>query len=423
MGAQFMNIPSRPFLASAFAFVFAFTGLVPAGAEENWPRFRGPLGTGHSTETALPEKWDASGVAWRVALPGRGQSSPVNWGRKLFLTSAEPDGKTRYVFAIDTEDGNLLWTRKIEAPHVEATHRMNSHATASCATDGEVVVAFFGPGGLHGWDLDGKPLWSRTDLGTFPGTWGVGASPVIDGDLVIQNCDAEGASYLIAVHRKTGETVWKRDRRESPKGGWSTPILIDVAEPARRELVLNGEFGVHAYDPATGEELWFCEAPTGRGEPVPDYAHGLLYVLCGKPGDTYVVKPGGSGDVTATHRLWRARRQGGRDLPSPVVVGDVLFTCSMSGIATCYDARDGAVLGESVRLDAPVSASPVVANGLVYLQAENGDVLVVRPSETLEVVSRNSCGATEGEIFRATPAPIGGEWFLRSDRALYRVSF
>jgi outer membrane protein assembly factor BamB len=393
----------------------------PLRAEEHWPRFRGPLGTGHSTEAGLPTNWTPEDVAWRIALPGRGQSSPVNWGGTLFLTSAEESGATRQIFAIRASDGNLLWTRKVTVSQPEAIHQMNSHATPTCATDGEVVVAFFGPGGLHAWDLQGNPLWSRADLGTFPGDWGIGASPILDGDLVIQNCDAEGPSYLLAVHRRTGETVWKTPRRDSPKGGWSTPILIDVPEPKRRELVLNGEFGVQAYDPATGRELWFCAAPTGRGEPVPEYAHGLLHVLCGKPGNTYVVRPGGDGDVSATHLVRSMRRQGGRDLPSPAVVGNVFFACSMSGIASCYDATTGDLLGEPVRLDAAVSGSPLVAGGLVYLLAESGEVLVLRPGNPLQIVSRNRLGTQEGEIFRSSPAPIGGALYFRSDRALYRV--
>jgi len=400
-------------------------GLIAAGgldltrAEENWPLFRGPQGNGHSSETNLPVKWDAGTVKWKVGLPGKGQSSPVNWGNKLFLTSGSEDGKMRQVFAIDSASGDLLWTAKVEVAKPETPHQMNSFATATCATDGEVVVAFFGPGGLHAWDLDGKPLWSRTDIGGFPGDWGVGASPIIDGDLVIQNCDAEGPSSLLAVNRKTGVTVWNTPRKDAPKGGWSTPVIIETA--GHRELILNGEFGVQGYDPATGKDLWFCAAPTGRGEPVPEYANGLLYVVCGKPGDTYVVKPGGTGDVTKTHLVRTSKRQGGRDLPSPAVVGDYLFISSMSGIASCYDAKSGAMLGEPIRLNAATSGSPLVANGLIYLQAENGDVIILRPGKALEIVARNSVGSGTEEVFRASPAPIGGALYLRSTHALYRI--
>jgi len=335
------------------------------------------------------------------------------------LTSGSEDGTLRQVFAVDTANGNLLWTAKVNVAKPETPHAMNTFATATCATDGEVVVAFFGPGGLHAWDLDGKPLWSRTDLGGFPGPWGVGASPVIDGELVIQNCDAEGPSTLLAVNRKTGATVWSSPRKDTPNGGWSTPIIIEAA--GHRELVLNGEFGVQGYDPATGKELWFCAAFNGRGEPVPEFANGLLYVVSGKPGDTFVVQPGGSGDVdqdppvaqlqaAGRPRSFVARR--GRRLPLRLqhVRHRVLL-----------QRRNRRDVREPTRLNAAISASPLVANGLIYLQAENGEVLVLRPGKTLEIVARNSVGAGAGEIFRASPAPIGGALYLRSTTSLYRI--
>ena len=386
-------------------------------AEDNWPRFRGEEGRGHSTATGMPEKWDASGVVWKATLKGEGESSVINWGDRLFVTSATDQGKTRWVHCLDRATGKILWEKSVPCAAPEATHKMNSWATPTCATDGQHVYAFFGPGGLHCFDLDGNLKWSK-DLGAFPGDWGVGASPILVGDVVIQNCDAEGPSTLIALNKATGETVWNTKRTDSPKGGWSTPIVIDVE--GHQELVLNGEFGVNAYDPKTGKDLWFCEAFTGRGSPVPDYAHGLLYVVNGKPGNTYVVKPGGSGDVTKTHRLWDARRQGGRDLPSPAVVGDYLLISSMSGILTTYDAKTGEAFFTE-RLDAPISAAPVVAEGLVYFQMENGEVIVVKPGKTLEIVSRNSLGSSDDEIFRASLAPIQGQWFARSQNTVYCI--
>ena len=240
---------------------------------------------------------------------------------------------------------------------------------------------------------------------------------------VIQNCDAEGDSRLVAVDIATGNIVWETPREPKPKGGWNTPSIIE--HEGKRELIVNGEFGVRGYDTSTGKELWFCEGFTGRGEPVPEYAHGKLYVVNGKPGDAYCVKPGGDGNVTATHRLWNAPRKGGRDLPSPSVVGDILFIVSMSGIATTYDAETGAVhfsdrLGESME----VAAAPLVANGLLYFQTvAGGDVVVVRPGKTLDVVSVNHLGENaKGEVFRAVPVPLGDRILLRSGRTLYCVA-
>lgn len=398
-------------------FLAALGGTSALVAEENWTRFRGPDGMGQSTETALPQKWDATAISWKTTLKGEGQSSVVNWGDKLFVTSATDAGKTRWVHCLDRKTGKILWEQSVACAAPESTHKMNSWATGTCVTDGERVIAFFGPAGLHCYDLDGKHQWSH-ELGAFPGDWGVGASPVIDGDLVYQNCDTEGPSSLIALNKKTGQPVWTAKRTDAPKGGWSTPVLIDAG--GRRELVLNGEFGVNAYDPATGKDLWFCKAPTGRGEPMPVYAHGQLYVVNGKPGNMYVVKPGGDGDVSTTHRAWEARRQGGRDLPSPAVVGDYVLVSSMSGILTTYDAKTGEILFTE-RLDAPSSAAPVVAAGLVYFQMENGEVIVVKPGKTLEVVSRNSLGTSDEEIFRASLAPIQGQWFSRSQNTIYCI--
>ncbi len=206
---------------------------------------------------------------------------------------------------------------------------------------------------------------------------------------------------------------------EKPRGGWSTPILID--HEGREELVLNGEFGVRGYDPKSGKELWFCKGFNGRGTPVPDFANGLLYVVNGKPGDCYAVAPGGSGDVTDSRMKFHAKRRGGRDLASPVVVGDYLFVTSMSGVATLYDANSGDPVWEE-RLEGDFAGSPLVANGLIYLQTvSGGETLVIKPGDELEIVSRNSLGTDKQEIFRATLAPIKGQLFARSSSVLYCI--
>ncbi|MDF1738214.1 MAG: PQQ-binding-like beta-propeller repeat protein [Verrucomicrobiales bacterium] len=400
---------------------------IPALAETNWSQFRGPNGLGHSEASGLPQKWDASNVLWKTHLKGSGQSSAVNWGDRIFITSASDDGSERYVMGISATDGSIVWEKTIKSGNPEDAHAMNSRATPSCATDGEHVVAFFGPAGIHCFDLDGEKQWS-VDLGIFAGSWGIAASPVIYKDTVIQNCDSMGVSRLVALSLKDGSVVWDTPREEKPRGGWSTPILIDL--DGRKEMVLNGEFGVRGYDPDSGKELWFCKGFNGRGAPVPDYADGKLYVVNGKPGDTYCVKPGGEGDVTATHMLWHASRKGGRDLPSPAVVDGHLFITSMSAIASCYDAATGEVhyverladkIGGAKGLE--IAAAPLVVDGLIYLQTVNGgDVIVVRPGRELEVVSVNSLGeSAKGETFRATVAPIGGKLFLRSGGTLYCV--
>jgi outer membrane protein assembly factor BamB len=387
-------------------------------AEQNWARFAGPEGAGRSAETALPVKWDAASVAWQTPLKGTGQSSVINWGNRLFLTSGSADGTKRWVHCLDRQTGKLLWEREVAVAAPEVVHKMNTFASSTCATDGERVIAFFGPGGLHCFDLEGKPLWSR-QLGSFPGPWGVAASPIIDGNLVFQNCDAEGPCSLVALNKVTGEIVWTAKRADAERGGWCTPVVIEVA--GRRELVLSGQFGVNAYDPATGRDLWFCRAFVGRGEPVPVFSHGLLYVVSGLAGNTYVVKPGGNGDVTATHRVWDAPRVGGRDQPAPAVVGEFVLISSMSGILTTYDAKTGRV-HFTERLGSAIAASPLIANGLAYFQMENGEVVVIKPGKTLEIVARNSIGTPRSEVFRSALAPIQGQLFARSRGVVYCIS-
>ena len=389
-------------------------------AEENWNQFRGPTGRGHVTDSKVPTKWSSESVVWKIDLPGVGQSSPVNWGNKVFLTSAEDDGRTRIVLCYDLSSGKELWRKTIPCDSPEQTHKMNSRATPTCATDGERVYAFFGPAGFHCFDLDGKLLWSK-DLGGFPGGWGIAASPAIVDDMVIQNCDCSGPSRLVAFDRKSGEIKWDTVRKEKPRGGWSTPILIDF--DGKKELVLNGEFGVRGYDPSTGSELWFCQGFNGRGAPVPDFSGDTLFVINGKPGDLYAVKPGGSGEVTKTHMVWHQGRKAGRDLPSPAVVGKYMIAVDMGGIGACFDTETGNVLWND-RLGVPgqFAASPLVANGLVYFtNVFGGETVVIKPGPKMDIVAKNGVGGKPDEIFRATIAPINGKVLIRSQSRLFCV--
>ncbi len=396
--------------------------LCPAGveAETNWTQFRGPTGRGHSTDGKVPLKWSSESVRWKTPLKGKGQSSVVNWGDRLFVTGASANGRERYVTCVDAGTGRVIWEKIVKCAFPEKPHRMNSYATPTCATDGERVVAFFGPGGLHCYDLEGNIQWSR-EFGDFPGPWGVAASPVIVGSMVVQNCDAEGASSLVALDLATGDPIWQTKRADKPRGGWSTPVLIETG--GKQELVLNGEQGVRGYDPKTGRELWFCRGFNGRGSPVPDFADGLLFVVNGKPGDTYAVRPGGSGDVTKSHMAWHAPRRGGRDLPSPAVVGDFVIVVSMSGLATCYSAKTGKIYWqEHLGVKGEYAAAPLVVNGhLLFQTVYGGKTVVLKAGRSFEVVGVNDLGAEVDEAFRATLAPINGRLYARSHGMLYCI--
>jgi outer membrane protein assembly factor BamB len=404
------------FRAIVFAWGIVIFGVTPAEAD-SWPSWRGPQGNGHSQESGLPVRWDEKSVLWKIALPGSGQSSPIIWGERIFLTAALDNGKKRLVLCIDRRKGDILWQDEAWTGDPEKSHKMNGWASASCATDGERVVAFFGKGGLHCYGIDGKPLWSR-QLGTFPGLWGTSACPIIVGDLVIQNCDAAGESFLVALHKHTGKTVWQTPRTAPERGGWSTPVLVQAGK--RQELVLNGEKAVTAYDPISGKELWFCKSFNGRGEPTVVPGNGLIYVVNGLAGDIYAVRPGGSGDVTRTHMAWHTPRKGGRDQPSPILVGKHLLVADMKGLTTCYDSDTGKVLWKD-QLPGAFTASPIAARGHVYFLNEGGETFVLEPGPTMNVVAENIVNAAPAEIFRASLSPSSGQIFARSRTHLYCI--
>lgn len=400
---------------SAFLYACLFAGHGQA-ADANWSRWRGPLENGHWSATEVPLKWTDANVVWKADLPGVGQSSPIVWNERIFLTAANDGGRERIVFCVARDSGKILWQQSAWKGQPEPSHAMNGWASASCATDGEVVVAFFGRGGLHAYSVDGKPLWSK-DLGRFESPWGTAACPVIIDGLVIQNCDSDQNAYLIALDKQTGQEKWRTKRPDFR--GWSTPIL--VAANDRRELVLNGHTGVQAYDPATGRELWFCKSFNGRGEPTVTPAGGLLCVVNGLAGDIYAIRPGGSGDVTETHMAWHTPRKDGRDCPSPIVVDDYILVSSMTGIMTCYSAADGHIYWKQ-RLEGKYSGSPIAAGGLVYILNEAGKTTVIKPGPKLEIVAENQLTAHSAEIFRATPTPSQGELLIRSTTKLYCIA-
>ena len=219
---------------------------------------------------------------------------------------------------------------------------------------------------------------------------------------------------------ETGKILWNTPRVEKPRGGWSTPVCITANK--RKQLILNGEYGVRGYDINNGKELWFCKGFNGRGSPIPFYGNGLLYVVNGKPGDLYAVSPNGVGDVTNSHLKWHAKRNGGRDLPSPAMLNDLVLVTSMSGIVTCYDAKSGKTHWID-RLQGAFSGSPIVSDNYYYIQSESGTTYVIKPNKNnLEVISKNQLSSNLEEIFRATLSPIDGKIYTRSNGKLYCIS-
>lgn len=396
----------------ALAVTVVVLPLSVASQAEDWSQWRGPRGDGHATVKA-PLTWDADDVAWAVELPGVGQSSPIVSGDRIFLTAAKAEGAERLVLCYDRKSGEQLWQQSAWEGKPEKVHQMNPWASATCATDGEHVYAFFGIGGLHCYTVDGRHVWSR-QLGEFENPWGTAASPVIVGDLVVQNCDAEDESYLAAFHKETGADAWRTPRERLR--GWSTPILVEANQGPL--LLLNGETGVHCYDAQSGKQMWFCKGDTGRGSPtVTPTGDGLFVVLNGRPGDMFAVRADGT-------EVWRTRRKSGRDLPSPIVLdGQILIVNLRPGTVTTYEAQSGKQLGSQQRLKGSFAASPIVIDGHALVPNEDGEVFVLKPgAEGAQVTHVNTIKPrAPGEVFRASLTPLDGGMLLRSTRTLYMI--
>jgi WD40 repeat protein len=420
-----------------FACVHAASGTNPAEpgnrTDRAWPGWRGPSQDGHSSDPRVPLEWGPTkNLQWQIDLPGFGNSSPIAWENRVFLTSASADGSQRFVLCIDRNSGKILWQRTAATGlHPEPVHPWNTHASATCVTDGQCVYAFFGTPGLFCYDLDGNLLWHK-DFGKLSAStgWGAGAaSPILFEDLVILNGDQGalrgqvdekgrnlGPSWLWAMNKRTGDVVWKTPRNQGM--GWGTPIIW--TNDGRQEVVLNGQLGVWSYEPRTGKELWHVmgrQPEEGFGEGTPVWGHGMLFVFTGKPGPAWAIHPGGSGDVSNSHVAWRIARKE-RDVSSPILVGDHLYTISRIGVATCLEAKTGRELWRE-RLGGQPCASLLSIRGKVMFLNEEGAAFIVEPGPEFKLLHENKLG--DGDEFRASPAVVDGQLLIRSNRRLYAL--
>ncbi len=388
-----------------------------ANADYNWTRWRGNQADGHTAEQGLPQRWSNETITWKTPLVGRGQSSPTIWGERIFLTSAIDQGRQRVVLCVDRISGAVVWQQVAWKGTPEPSHVLNGWASSTCCTDGKHVYAFFGRGGgLHCYTLAGKHVWSH-GLGRFEGPWGTAASPLLVGNLVIQNCDADKDACIVALDKESGSEVWKT--RRADHRGWSSPILVRTS--ARDEVVVNGHLGVSAYAPESGQLLWSCAGNAGRGSPTVTPAGDFLYVVNGlSGGEAICLRPGGTGDVTDSRRLWfRTRRT--RDLSSPIIVGDVMLVIELrSALLTAYNKRNGEEVWK-IRIGGHASASPISYDGLAIFITEAGDTFVIDPRADGKVIAKNSLRGESDEIFRASITPSNGQLFIRSDQNLYCV--
>jgi len=385
-------------------------------ARKYWPQWRGPSGQGLVQGAGYPDTWsETENVRWKVQVPGGGNSSPIVWKDRIFLTTAYGAGR-RTILCYRRDDGKLLWESDAVQPESsESLHGKNSYATATSATDGERVYALFGNAGLVAVDFNGKQVW-RYKFGPTSNYHGPGGSPILYKDRVIFYQDQRDGSFVAAVYARTGRELWKTRREESV--GWGTPVAIRTG--ARDEIVVSGQYAVRAYDPQSGKELWSVRGNTFEVTPTPAVGHGLVFCSSGRAGPTLAIRPGGSGDVTATNIAWQTPR-GSPFIPSPVVYGDYLYLVNdMSSIATCLDAKTGKAIWQgrlgSARREG-FSASPVAFDGKVFFTNDDGETFVVAAGPEFKVLRENRLG----EPTLATPALVDGRWYFRTARHLLAI--
>lgn len=360
-----------------------------ANAFAHWPRFRGPSGQGDTGRAALPMQWDKDGrnIVWRARLPAAGNSSPIIWGDRLFLTGADADGGNRSLYCIDRSTGSLVWSQTPPQRAVEPGVRdKNGYASATPASDGERVVAFLGNTGLVCYDLAGTLLWHYRES-NFETTHGTGSSPLIFRDKVIFAHDQNRSdSVFFALDKRTGRRVWTSHRKRAMT--WSSPVVVHVDD--HDELIFAGGETVKGYDPDTGKELWTLNGPTQEVVPTIVIGKQMIYSASGRNGPTLGLRPGGSGDVTTTHLVWRTVR-GGPHVPSPIYVNNRLYTVNDTGIATCLNADTGELVWQS-RIRDTFSASPIEAGGLLYVPSESGVTYVLRTGDEFSLAAKNDLG-------------------------------
>ena len=423
--------------------------------DESWPSFRGRHASGVAERQDLPGSWDGSkgtNIKWKTRIPGLSHSSPVVWGNQLFVTTAissRGDGTFRHglygdgaasddrsphkwkLYALDKKSGKILWEKTAyEGEPREKRHIKSTYANATPATDGRYVVAFFGSQGLYAYDMKGRQLWKK-DLGVLNAgaydipsyEWGTASSPIIYKNLVIVQCDTQGESFVLAVNIRTGETAWKTARQELPS--WGTPTIY--TGKTRTELITNASNFIRGYDPETGRELWRLGGSSKITAPTPVFSDDLIVVASGRRPEApiFVIRAGASGDITlgkgqTSSNIIPWSKQGrGSYMPTPLIYQGYLYVLANQGILDCYDLKTG---NEVYRERLPhhgggFSASPVAADGRIYLPSEDGEMFVVKAGPKFEVLGMNPMG----ELLMATPAISSGTMFVRTQHHVFAI--
>jgi outer membrane protein assembly factor BamB len=435
----------------ASAIVLASSRVPAKGGE--WPQWRGPGGLGISTTTSrrLPETWSPdTNIKWKTEIPGRGLSSPIVWGDRIFLTTSIKgdhipgrkapvhlgyDLKPGYVhpdsvdvdyahkldvIAIDAKTGRIAWQRTAyDGPMYDDRHRKNTYASSTMATDGRQVYAYFESGGVYAFGVDGTPKWQVSLGGMAKAGLGPGTSPVVFEDLVILQCDQEmgEGSFIIALHRKDGKEAWRASR--TTRRSWATPLIVR-SDSGRAELIAAAAEQTIAYNPRTGEVLWRANGTESHPIPSPVAGHGLVFMTAGSQAKrAMAIRLGRSGDLTNTDAIaWRYDK-GTAYVPSPILLGRYLYLMTDKGLLTCLDAVTGQMQYEGGRVPVPATftASPVAYGDRLLLTSEDGDTFAIKAGPTHQVMATNSIG----EPVYASPALGDGAIYIRGEKHLFAI--
>jgi hypothetical protein len=422
-------------------------------AQTNWSQFRGAGALGvASDDPNLPDKWSQTeNVVWKTEIPGTGWSSPVVWGDSIFLTSVisasdeekpkkglyfggeRPVSKAEHrwvVYAVDFNTGKIKWEREVYKGALQAAqsrHLKNSYASETPVTDGERVYAYFGNVGLFVFDMKGKPLWSKkfSAFKTRYG-WGTAASPAVYKDQLYIVNDNDEQSYIVAYNKKTGDELWRADRKEGTN--WATPYIWENEQ--RAEIITSGTGRVRSYD-LTGKLLWEFAGMSSIAIPTPFSKFGLLYIASGYVGDqhrpVYAIRAGATGDIslqkgeTSNKYISWYQPQAGPYNTSPIIYGDNYYTLYDRGFFTAHEAKTGKEIYSKQRIDEATTAftaSPWAYNGKIFVLSEDGDTFVIEAGNGFKVIGKNSLD----EFCMATPAIARGSLIIRTASKLYRIA-
>ena len=404
----------RPQSLSLMMRVFLLLILCVPTFAEDWPEFRGPTGQGISEERGLPLNWsETKNVKWKVAIPGKGWSSPAIQGDRIWLTTATDEGKSLRAICADRDSGAII--QNVELFRIKSLGPLspkNSLASPTPVLEGDRVYLHFGANGTACMSQTGEMVW-KTRLDYDNGQHGAGGSPVIYDDLLIVSCDGLNTQFVVALDKATGKVRWKKSRQGYQ--AYTTPLIIKL--PSGDQVISPGAFRAIAYEPRTGKEIWNVRYGDGFSNvPRPVFGNGLVYICTGfQEPAMLAVRVDGKGDVTKSHVAWTLKR-GVPLTPSPLLIGEELYMVNDGGIASCVGAKTGAELWRA-RLNGNFSASPVYADGRIYFLSEEGTAIVIAPGKKFQLLATNQ---VDGETL-ASMAVSGGSIFIRSRTHLYRV--